>query len=329
MRSLWVLLALALSLAPAAPEAQQQRLHRIGYLTAQPAADTASGPSAMTIIEQELRRLGYVDGKNVVYERRFADGDLPRLSSLAVELVQLGVEVIIAQTTTAALAAKRVSSRVPIVFIASGDAVGSGLVASLARPGGNATGNSFLGTELATKQLELLREMVPGVRRVALVANDALPPERLFFEAMRRSAEQFDMDIVFVDMRGPDDFERGVAQVSSLGAQAAIYPPGGYTDRAADRARLLKAGAGRDVPAVFFRREFVDEGALISYGPSFPAMYRQAAAYVDRILKGANPADLPVLQPTHFELVVNQKTAKAKGIALPDSVLARADEVIE
>jgi len=300
----------------------------IGYIHPQAEATTVQG-EAFEIIRTELARLGYIEGQNLTIERRFGDGDATKLEALVSELLQSNVDLIIAQTTTAALAARRVTATVPIVFTSSGDAVGSGLVSSLARPGGNATGNSFLGTELAVKQLELLRELLPMATTAAFVGNATLPPEPLFFGQMQDPARRLGFQIVFVDARTPDDFEYVAAVLQARRVEAAICAPGGYTDRAPARARLLEAITRIAVPALYFRREFVDSGGLIALGPNFPDLYRKAAGYAARILRGESPANLPVQQPTTFELVVNLKTAASLGIGVPQSILARADEAIE
>ncbi|MBM3486416.1 MAG: ABC transporter substrate-binding protein [Alphaproteobacteria bacterium] len=308
--------------------AQGRPTHVVGHLhTQSDAAD--DGPSAFRVITEELARLGHGEGRTIAYERRFADGDAGRFPALAADLVARGVDVIIAQTSTGALAARRVTDRIPIVFIASGDAVGSGLVASLARPGGNVTGNSFLGGALAVKQLELVRELVLGARRIAFVGNASLAPEPIFFEQMQAPARTLGLAVVFVDVRGPNEFDRAVETLRAERVDAVIWAPGGYTERAADRDRLVKASADLAIPAIHFRRELVATGGLMSYGPRFAELYRNAAVYMDRILKGEKPADLPVQQPTQFELVVNARTARALGITIPPNILARADEVIE
>ncbi len=314
---------------PLAARSQAARLRRIGYLHPQAASETGTGATALEIIQAELARLGHVADKTVAYELRFADGRPDRLPDLAADLVAREVDVIVAQTTTGAIAAKRLTSTIPIVFTSSGDAVGSGLVDSLARPGGNATGNSFLGTELAVKQLELLRELLPASGRIAFVGNATLQPEPVFFQQMQAPAQRLGFATVFVDIRSPEEFGRAVATLRAQQIEAAIWAPGGYTDSPANRARLLEAARDLSMPAMFFRREFVEAGGLISLGPSFPDLYRKAARYVDRILRGEKPADLPVQQPTQFELVFNARTAKALGIGVPTSILDRADQVIE
>jgi putative tryptophan/tyrosine transport system substrate-binding protein len=280
-------------------------------------------------VEVELAALGHVDGRTATIERRWAEGRFERFPELARELVETRPDVIVASTTAAALALKRVTATIPIVVLSSGDAVGTGLAQSLARPGGNVTGNSFLGPELAVKQIELIRELTPGITRLAFVANAAQPPEPIFHGLMREAAGPLAIEIAFVDTRGPQDFEHIAPRVQALGAQAAIFAPGGYSDRATDRAALLAAIAPLRMPTIFFRREYVDAGALLSYGASFAAMNVQAARYVDRILRGDNPAELPILQPTSFELVINLGAARRLGIAIPKLLLARADEVIE
>jgi len=251
------------------------------------------------------------------------------MPALAEELVRARPDVIVASTTAAALALKGATTVIPIVVLSSGDAVGSGLVRSLARPGGNVTGNSFLGPELAVKLVELVRELAPRIARLAFVANAALPPEPIFHGEMREAARPLGLAVEFVDTRRPGDFERSIEAVVAMNAEAAIFAPGGYSDRPDDRARLLAAIVAIRIPSVFFRREYVDSGALMAYGASFAAMNRQAAIYVDRILRGASPAELPVVQPTKFELVINLRAARRLEIAISPLLLARADEVIE
>ena len=319
----------AAAIWPAVGQAQTPRIRRIGYLHPQSGSEIGAGATALEVIQRELARLGYVEGKNVIYETRFADGRPERLPELAADLIARDVDIIVAQTTTGAIAAKRLTSTIPIVFTSSGDAVGSGLVASLARPGGNATGNSFLGTELAVKQLELLRELLPSSTRVALVGNASLQPEPVFFQQMQQPARRVGFQTVFIDIRSPNEFGRAVSALQEQQIEAAIWAPGGYTDSPANRTRLLEASRGLAIPSMYFRRELVDGGGLVSFGPDFPELYRKAASYVDRILRGENAADLPVQQPTKFELVVNLKAAAALGIRVPAAILDRADDVIE
>lgn len=301
--------------------AQQPRLVRIGYLT-------LSGPGPLldrTI--NYLAEAGYVEGKSVLIERRFAEGRVDQLAWLADDLVRQRVDIIIAQSTPAALAAKQATSTIPIVVTSSGDAVGSGLVASLARPGGNVTGMSFLGTEIAPKQVQLVYDAIPQASRICLIANGSIRPERLFYQQMQEAAKAIGTRVDFIDTRGPDDFARSLSEVATQKAQAVIVAPGGnYFDHRQTLVRLIQQIA---VPSMFFQREYVDDGGLMSYGPSFSDLNRRAVVYVDRILKGASPADLPIVQPNKFELVINLKTAKTLGLMISESFLTRADEVIE
>jgi putative ABC transport system substrate-binding protein len=290
--------ALAASASTAA-DAQPAGARRIGFLY--PHADLG----VPHLVERELAKLGYVDGQTAAFIRRFADGDFTRFAALAAELVRANVEIIVASTTSSALAAKSVTTTTPIVVLSSGDAVGSGLAQSLARPGGNVTGNSFLGSEFAAKQVQLVTELVPKARHIGFVANSRQPPEPIFFGHMRDAAKSLGVDVAFVDTRGPGDFDNSLAEATARKMDALICAPGGFSDWRADRALLLAALERRPFPALYFRREYPEEGGLISHGPSWPAMFRQAAAYVDRILKGARAGDLPIVQPTHFEIVVN------------------------
>jgi putative ABC transport system substrate-binding protein len=296
---------------------------RIGFLY--PQADLG----APHPVEIEIAMLGYHDGRNAVFVRRFADGKFDRLPLLAGDLLAADVEIIVASSTAAALAAKQATTRVPIVVLSSGDAVGSGLVQSLARPGGNVTGNSFLGTEFAAKQVELMSELRPHATRIGFMANSRLPPEQLFFEQMRQAANKFRLTIEFVDTQNPREFDDALARAADQQLAGLICAPGGYSDRAGDRKALLEAIERRPTLCLFFRREYPEEGGLVSQGPSWPAMNRQAAMYVDRILKGARASDLPIVQPTRFELVINMRTARRMAIDISSLVLARADEVIE
>lgn len=313
------LLASASGTASAQPIAQR----RIGFLYPQ------SDLGVPHPVEGELAKLGYVDGQTARFTRRFAEGLFERLPALAAELVRADVEIIVASTTSSALAAKGVTSTVPIVVLSSGDAVGSGLAQSLARPGGNVTGNSFLGTEFAAKQVQLMTELAPKARRIGFMANSRLPPEPIFFRQMQEGAQRLGVSITFIDTQNPSEFDASLTQATAQNIEALICAPGGYSDRRGDRAALLAAIERRPFIALYFRREFPEEGGLISHGPSFDAMNRQAAAYVDRILKGARAGDLPIVQPTHFELVLNMKTARRVGITIPSLILARADAVID
>jgi putative tryptophan/tyrosine transport system substrate-binding protein len=306
-------------LMPSVGKAQDSSRPRIGFLW------SGGRGYQLEIIEAALAEDGYVDGSTAVFERRFADGRFERLPALAEELIAAGVDIIVAQTTAAALAAKRLTKTIPIVFTSSGDAVGSGLVESLARPGGNLTGNSFMGSEFAAKQVQLLKEAVPGAARIAFFANGSMPPERIFFERMKAAAADLGVVVEFVDARRPDDFERAASELSARRMDAVIVAPGGYTEPD----RLRRAIEGQGLPSLYFWREYVEKGGLMAYGPSLPELFRTSARYVDRILRGARPGDLPVGQPTRFDLVINAGTARRLGLNLSPALLARADEVVD
>lgn len=308
---------------PIAADSQPAGYRRIGFLY--PQADLGVPHP----VERELAKLGYVNGQTATFIRRFADGNFSRFAALAAELVKAEVEIIVASTTSSAVAAKKVTTTVPIVVLSSGDAVGSGLAQSLARPGGNVTGNSFLGTEFAAKQVQLITELVPKARHIGFMANSRQPPEPIFFGHMQEAARRLGVTITFIDTHSPGDFDNSLSEAMARKIEALICAPGGYSDWRVDRAQLLAALERRPFLALYFRRKFPEEGGLVSHGPSWAAMNRQAAAYVDRILKGARAGDLPIVQPTHFELVINLKTARRMGITIPSLILARADSVID
>jgi putative ABC transport system substrate-binding protein len=281
--------------APFVAEAQPAgKVARIGYL----APNLAVNPHLPEAFRQGLRDLGYVEARNLVIEIRSAEGKLERLPALAAELVALKVDVIVAGGTPAALAAKQATTTLPIVVSAAGDPVTSGLVTSLARPGGNVTGLSMLSPDLVGKCLEQLKQAVPGVSRVAVV-----------------------------EARGPEEFDRAFSEIIRVRAGALTVLPSSMF--ISERRRLVDLAAKNRLPAVYSVREFVDAGSFMAYGPNLPDLNRRAATYVDRILKGAKPGDLPIEQPTKFELVINLKTAKALGLTIPQSLLQRADQVIE
>ncbi len=329
-RTVWLTVALTLGLLapPMAAAAQPPaKVARIGYLSA---ASLAVNAHMHEAFRQGLRDLGYVEGQNVVIERRSAEGKLERLPALAAELVGLKVDVIVTGDTPAALAAKQTTSTIPIVFAAAADAAGSGLVASLARPGGNATGLSFFGPELVGKCLELLKEAVPGVTRVAILWQPGAHGQRAQRDMLAEAevaARALAVRLQFVEARGPDDFDRAFSAITKerAGALSVLTTITFF----AERRRLVDLAAKNRLPAVYPWREAVNAGGLMSYGVSIPDLFRRAATYVDKILKGAKTADLPVEQPTRFELVINMKTAKALGLTIPQSILVRADHVIQ
>ena len=319
-------LAGGLLAAPLAAEAQQAaKVARIGIL-----GGSAAPTPLREAFLQGLRDLGYVEGRTVVIEYRFDEEKLERLPALAAELVALKVDVIVTGSTPAALAAKQATRTLPIVFVAVGDPVGSGLVTSLARPGGNVTGLSNLAPELVGKCLELLKQAVPGVSRVAVLWQPGAVGERTEKDMLKEAevaARALGVRLQFVEARGPEDFDRAFSDMTR--ARAGALTVLGSAMFFSERRRLVDLAAKNRLPAVYPWREFVDAGGLMAYGPDLADLFRRAATYVDKILKGAKPADLPVEQPTKFELVINLKTAKALGLTIPPSLLGRADQVIE
>jgi putative ABC transport system substrate-binding protein len=323
-----VLALLALGAAPLAAEAQQAaKVARIGYL----ATNLAANPHLREAFLQGLRDLAYVGGRNVVIEYRDAEGKVERLPALAAELVALKVDVIVAGgSTLVTRVAMQATKTIPIVFTSVGDPVESGLVTSLARPGGNVTGLSSLGPELVGKRLELLKQAVPGVDRVAVLWLPGALGERTDKDMLTGAdvaARALGVRLQFVEARGADEFARAFSDMSSARAGALTVLPSNRFLR--EHRRLVDLTAENRLPAVYTSREFVDAGGLMSYGANFADLHRRAATYVDKILKGTKPGDLPVEQATKFELVINLKTAKTLGLTIPQSVLGRADEVIQ
>ena len=323
-----VLALLALGAAPLAAEAQQSvKVARIGYLS----SSLASSARLRDSFLQGLRDLGHVEGRNAAIEYRFAEGKLERVPALAAELVALKVDVIfVAGGTRVTLAAMQATRTIPIVFTDVGDPVESGLVTNLARPGGNVTGLSSLGPELVGKRLELLRQALPGVERVAVLWRPGALGERTDNDMLKGAdvaARALGLRLQFVEARGADEFGRAFSDMSSARAGALTVLPSNRFLR--EHKRLVDLAAENRLPAVYTSREFVDAGGLMSYGANSADLHRRAASYVDKILKGAKPGDLPVEQPTKFELVINLKTATALGLTIPSSVLKQADEVIQ
>lgn len=330
MRRLYAMLAativacgfLAASASSAA--AQGSRTPLIGLLS-------PAGPNTGWFAEgfrQGMKELGYIEGQNIRIEFRWAHGQFERLPSLAAELVQLNVDVIVAAVTQASLAAKGETPTIPIVMAGVGDPVGVGLVASLARPGGNVTGTSNMSADVVGKQLELLKEVDPAASRVAVLWN---PANAEFQSRQRReaeaAAERFGMQLQFFDARGPQELDAAFAAIREVNHRALLIL--GDPVFTLHRAAISELVAKARLIAVSGNREFVEAGGLMAYGPSYFQASRRAAAYVDKILKGAKPADLPIEQATNFETLVNLKTARAIGVELPQALLARADEVIE
>jgi putative ABC transport system substrate-binding protein len=319
--ALLVTLTLANLVAPLAPEAQQPtHVHRIGYLFG-----TEHEPFVEAFLEG-MRALGYVEGQNLVMEYRAAAGHYERLPALAAELVQLKADVIVTQGTPAALAAKDAITTIPIVMMGVSDPVGSGLVASLARPGGHVTGLAVMGPELVGKQLEFLKDVLPTVSRVAILWNPANPGHALIVREADVAAQRLGVQLHLVEARGPDAFDRAFAAMTSAHAGALLVLGDGMFFE--HRRRLAALAATSRLPTMHNIWPFVEAGGLMAYGQSTRDIRRYAAVYVDKILKGAKPADLPVEQPTRFELFINLKTAEALGLTIPPTLLFQADEVL-
>ena len=313
---MWLLLSLAL-LAALPAQAIAQSPARIGLL----------GDVRWEPLLEGLRELGYVEGKDVVFEARRADGRLERWPELAAELVRLNVRVIVIASTPAALAAKQATATIPIVMAPTGDPVSSGLVSSLAVPGGNVTGLMQLGAGLAAKRLELLKEVVPRLTRVALLWNPANADQKSYVREARAGARALGLTLQYVEARRGDDLEAALEAMLRERPGALLVT--GDTVHQIHIDRIIAFGAKHRVPTMYQLKENVQGGGLISYGAARADLIRRAASYVDKILKGANPATLPVEQPTKVELVINLKTAKALGLTISPAVLARADRVIE
>jgi putative tryptophan/tyrosine transport system substrate-binding protein len=311
--------------APLASESQQAgpKLARIGVLT----LSTATWGPEGEAFRQGLREHGYVEGQNIALEHRDAAARDERLSALADELVRLNVDVIVTQSNVAALAAKQATQTIPIVMAIAGDPVKAGVVGSLASPGGNITGLTLMQTDLSRKRLQLLKEAAPSIARVAVIWNPTDPSAVDFLQETATAARSLGLKLHALEARSPDELDIAFKAVADLRPSAFFTLPGGLFT--ANLRRIVDFAAKRRLPGVFTSREFVEAGGLLSYAPSLAANWRRAAVFVDKILKGAKPADLPVEQPTKFELVINLKTAKALGLTIPQSVLLRADEIIQ
>ena len=308
---------------PFPAQAQQPaRIPRVGILIP-PSASFFS--ARVEAFRQRLRELGYVEGKNIFIEYRYAEGKLERLPDLAAELVRLKVDVIVA-TGPAILAAKKASPTIPIVFAAAGDPVGSGLVSSLARPGGNITGLSSIAQDLDGKRLELVKEAFPKIARVAFLWEPGGSRGNPALTDMEAAAKALGLKLQSLEVRGLDDFESAFARAKKEGAQALITIPQSLINT--QQRQVLDFAAKNRLPAMYPTSEFVEAGGLMSYGPNYTDLFRRAADFVDKILKGTKPADIPVEQPMKFEFIVNLKAAKQIGVTIPPNVLVRADRVI-
>jgi putative ABC transport system substrate-binding protein len=306
-------------------EAQQpKKVPRIGYLTV--ASRTGSAHLTQALL-QGLHELGYVEGQNIVIEYRWADGNFERLPELAADLVRLKVDVIVTAVTQASLAAKNATATIPIVMVAVANPVDSGLIASLARPGANISGTSVMNDEVVGKQLELLKEILPKISRVAAMWNPANPVfQKLQLRAVEDTARTLNVSLQKVEARDEDEIERAFKVIAKERTRALhVLPDPVFTTH---RGRIADLAIKYRLPTVSGTIESAAAGMLMSYGPNFPESYRRAATYVDKILKGAKPADMPVERSTKFELVVNLKTAKQIGATIPQKVLVKADKVI-
>jgi putative tryptophan/tyrosine transport system substrate-binding protein len=309
----------------ASAEAQQpKKVPRIGYLGA---TSRSINPARVEAFRQGLRELGYVEGKNIVIEYRYAEGKLDRLPALAAELVGLKVDIIVMGGPAATRSAKQATATIPIVMAYDDDPVGSGFVASLARPGGNITGLSTLAPEISGKQLELLREIVPKLSRVAVLGNAIQPGNPQALREINLAADAFGVQLQYLEVGGPKDIDT-VFRAASKGRADAVLVLGNPT-LFSQRRQLAELAVKSRLPTIYNRPEYVEDGGLVFYGVSYTDLYRRAATYVDKILKGAKPADLPIEQPKKFEFIINLKAAKQIGLTIPPNVLARADKVIK
>jgi putative ABC transport system substrate-binding protein len=323
----FLLIALtALMLCAAVPAQAQQatKVPRIGYLT----ASSLSAQSArIEAFRQGLRELGYVEGKNIVIEYRHAEGKQHRLPALVVELVRLKVDVIVSAGPAPTRSAKEATVTIPIVMAQDSDPVGNGFVASLARPGGNITGLATLASEIGGKRLELLKEIVPRLSRVAVLGDSTFPGNAQALRETELAAGALAVQLQYLDVQGHKDIETAFREASKGRADAVLVMTGPVAN--SHRKEIAELAVKNRLPAIFHQSEYVEDGGLMAYGVSSNDLYRRAATYVDKILKGAKAADLPVEQPTKFELLINLKTAKQIGLTIPPNVLARADKVIK
>jgi len=326
LRSIGLIVTLALGIlaAPLAADAQQAgKVPRIGFLFY-----GSPGPAPeLDAFRQGLRELGYIEGQNVTIEYRFASGRVGQLPELAVELVRLKLDVIVTPGTPASMAAKQATSTIPIVFAGVADAVGAGLVTNFARPGGNITGWTSISAELGGKRLELLKEVAPKASRVAVLYNPADRSNVLVLKELQEAAPALGLTLQPLEVREPGEFEGAFGAMTRKRAHALFGAAGILTFQ--HRKAIVDLAAKNRIPVMWGHRQFVEAGGLMSYAVNFYDQVRGAATYVDKILKGAKPGDLPVQQPTRFELVINLKTAKALGLTIPQSLLFRADEVIQ
>jgi ABC-type uncharacterized transport system substrate-binding protein len=320
----FVLYAMVFAICVSAPAQQPTNVPRIGYLIVSP---LSSFSARVEGFRQGLRELGYVEGKNIVIEWRSADGNLDRVPALAVELVKLKVDVIVTAGQGATRPAKAATSTIPIVMSQDADPVANGFVASLAHPGGNITGLSTLAPERSGKQLEILKETVPRLSRVAVIGTSTRAEDAKALDETKRAAGAMKVQIQYLDLLKSDEIEAAFRAASKGGAEALLWHASGSVARQ-NRTRVVELAAKSRRPAIYGQRYWAEGGGLMTYGVNFADLDRRLAVYVDKILKGTKPADIPVEQPTKFELVINLKTAKQLGITIPQWVLVKADKVI-
>jgi putative ABC transport system substrate-binding protein len=316
--------AVAVLTSPLVATAQAPKIVRLGYLSGNPPADTQG---ALDAFRARLSDLGYREGQNLLVEHRYAEGGYERLPQLAADLVRLKVDAIFTFTTPAAQAAKNATSTIPIVFAGVSDPLSVSLVTSLSRPGGNVTGVTLNNPELSAKRLSLLKEAVPDMSRVAVLANPKFKPSSSMVSETRLAARALRVDIQVLESREPHELAKAFETMTVAKAQAVVVLPDPMF--VAQRRRIAELAASSRIPSAYHLREFAEAGGLISYGADYVEAFQQGAQLVDKVLKGAKPADLPVEQPWRYALVINAKTAKALGLTIPPSLLARADQVIE
>jgi putative tryptophan/tyrosine transport system substrate-binding protein len=304
--------------------AQQPRVARVGYIFG---ITSSEAPDLLKAVREGLRELGYVEGRTIALEVRWAEGRMERFPALVAELVHLKVDVLVVATTLGALAAKSATSTIPVVMVAVGDPVGSGLVSSLARPGGNLTGLSLLNPELHGKRLELLKDILPKLSRVATLTNPGNPAHEEFWKQRRAAAQALALRLQPIEVRGPEDFAGAFAAAAGGHVGAIIAFDDALT--LGYPTQIVALAAKHRLPTIYGFREFPEAGGLMSYGANRRDLYRRTTLFVDKILKGSKPADLPVEQPTKFEFVINLKAAKQIGLTVSPNVLARSDKVIK
>jgi putative ABC transport system substrate-binding protein len=321
-RMVMALLGGAAAWSPLAARAQQ-RTYRIGVLETVPLDQNAACFGAL---RKGLSDLGYVEGRNLAFEYRSADGRPAQFPALAAQLIERRVDLLVTRGTPAVMAAKNVTSTIPVVMAASGEPIGTGVVGGLARPGGNVTGLSAFTVELFAKRLELLKEAVPGITRIALLHNPDNPVVAAQWQQMKAATQSMGVGALMLDARKVEDLDLAFDTAAAQRVSAVVV--GNDTVLFSNRRRVVELAAKQRLPAMYLAREFVDSGGLMTYAVNYPDLYRRAATFVDKIFKGSKPSDLPIEQPTKFELVVNLNAAKAIGLTIPESFLLRADEVI-